>query len=193
MHLRPLILVGGALAFGGRAAQPEKPSDAAGNRAGLLQLIHHTNELRDFRGRIRRMIADVRRSNAEMPASFWEELEREVSIEPYAQWLVAVLERHLTDNDLRQLNAVFGVEKKKAAYDTLAAMLKGKQGTEFARAVQEFRRLHGSALADEIVAFVTSDAVTRYYAAQDEATLGRGKVIVGLLLEAQQRVRARHK
>src|ERR1700733_3547217 len=102
---------------------PATETEQPGRQMEALKLIHYTKQLGMFREDIKLTIEGLKERKPSLPYWFWEELEKEVSTEAYAQWLVGLLERDLSEEDLRLLNAVFGDEKKKPMLDELIEKL----------------------------------------------------------------------
>lgn len=169
------------------------PAESAAKRVEVLKLIHTTKELRQFKEDVTRTVDGVRQAKPEMPAWFWEELEREVSADAYAQWLVEIYERVLSLGELRELNLMFGEPKKKALIDGLIEKLAGKQGDDFISTVQEFRRANERDTAEEIIRFIQSSAAANYGTARTEISTGTRDTVIRLLVAADGRVRARHR
>lgn len=175
-----------ALAFGAGAETPRKQSE-------LLKLVHYTRELAEFRATVKHAIDERRKSMPEIPSLFWDELGREVRVDEYAQWLIALLDQMLTEQEVRALNVIVSDPKKNAALAGLLRQLSGKKGKEFADAVEKFRRSHDRRIADELIAFMKSQTAAKYGAALTEKHAGQEHVTNRLLSEAQQRVLARRK
>ena len=173
--------------------QAAAPSDSATKRGEILKLVHTTKELRQFKEDVARTVDGVRKTKPEMPAWFWEELEREVSADAYAQWLLEIYERTLSLDELRELNRMFGEPKKKALIDGLIEKLAGKQGDDFVGTVQKFRRTNERDTAEEIIRFMQSSAAANYGTARTEISAGTRDTVIKLLVEADGRVRARHR
>ena len=116
-----------------------------------------------------------------------------VSVDGYAQWLVGLFEKGLSEDEVLQLNVVFGDPAKKALLDKLFEKLHGKKGDDFVREVREFQRTTDAGLADEIVRFAQSPAAAKYGAVLGEIKSGRKEVVIRLFMEADHRIRARQK
>src|SRR5581483_310925 len=127
------------------------------------------------------------------PSWYWNELEREISVEDYAQWVAAILDRRLSEQEVHELDSLLGDEKKNALIDELIEKLNGKKGEYFVRAVREFQRLHEQREAEEIIAFMQSAVAAKYGAARNEILAGRSDQVVKSLMAADKRVRTRHR
>ena len=188
MNLRvlPLVIISVSVGFAADAESSRKQSE-------LLKLLHYTKELKDFRDDIKGTVDALRKSHPEAPFGFWDELEREVRTEDYAQWIMAIWDRSLTEGDVRELNAVMSDEKKNALLGELLRQLSGKKGKEFAVAVEKFKSSNDPRLAEEVVAFMQSETAVKYAAVLREKSAGQREIAIKLLGEAQRRVNARRK
>lgn len=171
------------------AVEPEPPR----SHGEVLKLIHFTDHLREFRESIVGMVGDLRPMKPGMPSWFWDEMEREVSMDGYAQWLVGIFEKGLSQEEVIQLNAFFGDSKKKVLMDKLLESLRGKKDDDFVRGVQEFQRTNDRELAEEIIRFMQTPVSLKYGAVLREIGAGRREITLKLFSEADQRIRVRHK
>jgi hypothetical protein len=168
-------------------------TESSRKQSELLKLLHYTKELNAFRDDIKGTVDVLRKSNPKAPFGFWDELEREVRMEDYGQWIIAIWDRSLTEGDVRELNAVMSDEKKKNLLEDLLRQLSGKKGDEFAAGVEKFKKSNDPRLAKEVVAFMQSETAIKYAAVLREKSAGQREIALKLLGEAQRRVNARRK
>lgn len=175
-----------ATSFGAAAETPRKQTD-------LVKFLHYTREMAEFRERIKAGIDDLKRTNPDPRSKLWDDLARDVRTDEYMQWIMGVLDRVLTEQDVRTLNVIVSDPKKGAALVNLYGQLDGKRGKDVTAAVDKFKRFHESRLADELVAFMQSEAGARYAAFREVKAADQGEMTKKLLHEAHQRVLARIK
>lgn len=167
--------------------------DSASKRAEAMKLLHYTRQVGQFRDDIKLTLEKIRSQNPGVSLSYWDETEREVSSDSYAQWIVGLFMQDLTDAELAQLNAVFSNSDKKKLLDELLLKLKDKKDADLVRAVQEYRKEHDPQVAEELIAFMQSEAARSYASVLREISDGRDEIMMRLLREADGRMRARHR
>ena len=174
-----------ASSFGAAAETPRKQTD-------LVKFLHYTKEMAEFRERIKTGIDDLRKTNPDPRSKLWDDLARDVRTDEYTQWIMSLLERVLTEQDVRTLNVIVSDPRKGPALVNLYGQRDGKRGKDVAAAVDKFKRSHESRLADELVAFMHTEAGGRYAAFREIKAADQGEMTKKLLHEAHQRVLAAH-
>ncbi|HEX2854969.1 MAG TPA: hypothetical protein VHO24_17175 [Opitutaceae bacterium] len=175
-----------AASFGAGTETPRKQTD-------LVKVLHYTRELGEFRDRIKVGIEELKKNNPDARPRLWDELARDVRTDEYTQWVMGLLDRMLTEKDVKELNVILSDLKKNGALSDLFGLIRGKSGKELTAAVDKFKRSYETRLVDELLAFQQSEAGGRYAAFREVKAADQGEVTARLLREAHQRVLARQK
>jgi hypothetical protein len=190
MNLRILPFVLVSLVIAGFGAD----SESSRKQSELSKLLEHTKELQYFQYDIKVAVDALRKSQPEVPSGFWDEVVREVRVGDYARWIFALLDRSLTEGEVRELNTVMSDENNRTLLYELLQKFSGKKGKEFAIAVEDyFRSPEKPSHAKEVVAFLKSETAVKYAAILTEKFAGQGEIAAKLLGEAQGIVNARRK
>lgn len=168
-------------------------ADTSRKQTELVKLLHYTKELSEFRERVRVGVDELKKANPETRTKVWDDLPREVRSDEYTQWVLGLLDRMLTEQDVKTLNAIMSDLKKNGALADLIGQVSGKRGKEYNAAIDKFKRLYDWRLADELVAFLQSEAGGRYIAFREVKAADQGQMTTKLLREAHQRALARNK
>lgn len=187
--IRGLVLGAGLLA----TVPSARPADATVTTKDreLMELLHSTDELVEFRASIAGTIDRMKQTHPEMPAWFWEALAKEVSIDDYAHWCCDLFDQTLTEEDLHHLNGVFSSPAKKELYEKIGALAQSKQGEDFQNALADLKIVHGAAVVDEMIDFFRSPAWSKYTTVLARNEAAQREERIKLLVEADHRIRAR--
>lgn len=159
----------------------------------LVKLLHYTKEMAEFRDRIKVGTDELKKANPETRTKVWDDMAREVRADEYTQWVLGLMDRMLTEQDVKTLNAIMSDLKKNGALSDLLGQVAGKRGKDYTAAIDKFKRLYDYRLADELVSFLQSEAGGRYVAFREVKAADQGPMTTKLLREAHQRALARNK
>ena len=169
-------------------AAPLALADQASKQTELMRLYFNTGELKTFTTDVKASVAAMKAAHPEAPDWYWVSFENDVDVNAYSAWLDD-LYGALSEDELKELNGVFGTEGTKAVYEEMNRIAQKKKGDAFRAAVDDMRGRFPSDDVDVVLKFAQSQTFRKYTEISTQKEASARAEYIKLMVEANARLR----